>query len=78
MTGIGGVRSRTGGEGERGDSGEGKGEGSNTRVDEVAREGENSGGAGVGDLGGEADDGAGLGTGVPGKVEECPGDEIGE
>jgi len=63
MTDMGGVRSRTGGEGERGGSGEGKGEGSNTRV---------------GDLGGELDDAAGPGTGVPGKVEECPGDEIGE
>jgi len=75
---MGGVRSRTGGEGERGGSGEGKGEGSNTRVDELVGDGENSGGIGVGDLGGDADDGAGPGTGVPGEVEECPGDEIGE
>jgi len=77
MTGMGGVRSRTGGEGERGGSGKGKEEGLNTRVDEVAGEGENSGRVGVGDLGGEPDDGAGPGTGVPRKVEECPGDEIG-
>jgi len=83
MEGEGGSESRviTGmGEGE-GDSkegaGEDKGEGSKARVEVVAGE-EGSGGVGVGDLGPDGIDDAGPGTGVPGEVEECPGEGIGE
>jgi len=59
-------------------AGEDKGESSKARVAGVAGEGESSGAVGVGDLGPDAIDGAGPGTGVPGEVEESPGEEIGE